>query len=211
MISEMLKKFYSNGNESQKQYGFALQCAFLVFRFSQLKMAMMEDNAVLDSSLLSDHILCSNIHANGNMSDEEYDVYETLNQEMQANVNGRPWNGLPDLIIYIKISPEKEIEEIMKRGREMELSPDLVEYYHSVNDAYDRWYKGYVGAPVIEIDRDKFDYVTNLADRKYVLHQITHRLYQLGKLNYAQLTKLDHKLDNLKLTPVSLDGTEVNN
>lgn len=211
MISEMLKKFYSNGNESQKQYGFALQCAFLVFRFSQLKMAMMEDNAVLDSSLLSDHILCSNIHANGNMSDEEYDVYETLNQEMQANVNGRPWNGLPDLIIYIKISPEKEIEEIMKRGREMELSPDLVEYYHSVNNAYDRWYKGYVGAPVIEIDRDKFDYVNNLKDRKHVLRQITHRLYQLGKLNYAQLTELEHKLDNLKLTPVSLDGVEVNN
>lgn len=211
MISEMLKKFYSNGNESQKQYGFALQCAFLVFRFSQLKMAMMEDNAVLDSSLLSDHILCSNIHANGNMSDEEYDVYETLNQEMQANVNGRPWNGLPDLIIYIKISPEKEIEEIMKRGREMELSPDLVEYYHSVNNAYDRWYKGYVGAPLIEIDRDKFDYVNNLKDRKHVLRQITHRLYQLGKLNDAQLTELEHRLDNLKLAPVSLDGVEVNN
>lgn len=209
IIKGMLEKFYSNGDKSQKQYSGMLQVAFLTFRYQQLKSAMMHRNSVLDSSLLSDHILASNIHRNGNMDDETYNVYETLNQEMQANVNGRPWNGLPDLIIYIDISPEKEIEEIMRRGRNMEMSPDLVDYYHSVNDAYSRWYSGFVGAPVIKIDREKYDYVNNLQDRKQVLHDIYRRLFELGKLNQGEFDKLRKELEDMQLTSISKDGMEV--
>lgn len=209
IIAPILNKFYSNGSQSQQQYGLALQLAFLTKRFSQLKVAMEEKNAVLDSSLLSDHIMCSNIHANGDMSDEEYNIYEVLNQEMQTEVNGKPWSGYPQLIIYIKISPEKEVEEISKRGRGMEMSPDLVEYYHSVNKAYEDWYTGYVGSPTIMIDRDKYDYVNNLEDRKSVLQMIYQRMRELGMLDKDEFEALVKKLEELKLTSISSDGIEV--
>lgn len=209
LVAPILEKFYSNGSQSQKQYGFALQIGFLTFRFRQIKMAMEERNAVLDSSLLSDHIMCSNIHANGDMSDAEYNTYETLNMQMQNEVNGRPWSGYPQLIIYIKISPEKEVEEISKRGRGMEMSPDLVDYYHSVNKAYDDWYTGYVGSPTIMIDRDKYDYVNNLEDRKSVLQMIYQRMRELGMLDKDEFEALVKKLEELKLTSISSDGIEV--
>ena len=209
LVAPILEKFYSNGSQSQKQYGFALQIGFLTFRFRQIKMAMEERNAVLDSSLLSDHIMCSNIHANGDMSDAEYNIYETLNMQMQNEVNGRPWSGYPQLIIYIKISPEKEVEEISKRGRGMEMSPDLVDYYHSVNKAYDDWYTGYVGSPTIMIDRDKYDYVNNLEDRKSVLQMIYQRMRELGMLDKDEFEALVKKLEELKLTSISSDGIEV--
>lgn len=209
LIKGILSKFYSNGEESQKQYSAILQVSFLVVRYQALKLAMMEDNAILDSNLLSDSILAGNIHKNGNMSDEEYNVYLTLNQEMQANVNGRPWNGLPDLILYIKISPEKELEEIKKRGREMELDPKLVEYYRTVNKAYADWYTGYSQSPVITIDRDKYDFVNNIEDRQDILDMIYHRLYELGKLDVDKYLALEDNLEKLSISDIT-DGTEVN-
>lgn len=209
LIKGILSKFYSNGEESQKQYSAILQVSFLTVRYQALKLAMMEDNAILDSNLLSDSILAGNIHKNGNMSDEEYNVYLTLNQEMQANVNGRPWNGLPDLILYIKISPEKELEEIKKRGREMELDPKLVEYYRTVNKAYADWYTGYSQSPVITIDRDKYDFVNNIEDRQDILDMIYHRLYELGKLDVDKYLALEDNLEKLSISDIT-DGTEVN-
>lgn len=209
LIKGILSKFYSNGEESQKQYSAILQVSFLTVRYQALKLAMMEDNAILDSNLLSDSILAGNLHKNGNMSDEEYNVYLTLNQEMQANVNGRPWNGLPDLILYIKISPEKELEEIKKRGREMELDPKLVEYYRTVNKAYADWYTGYSQSPVITIDRDKYDFVNNIEDRQDILDMIYHRLYELGKLDVDKYLALEDNLEKLSISDIT-DGTEVN-
>lgn len=186
LIKGMLRKFYSAGKESRSQVSAMLQVAFLTVRYQQLKQAIVEPNAVLDSNLLSDHILARNLYDRGEMDKEAYNVYLTLNQEMQSNVNGSPWNGFPDLIVYIDIDPEHEIEMIQSRSRDMEdIRKDigLIDYYRSVNDAYTRWYNGFTQAPVIRIDREKYDFVNNKDDQKQVLIDIKNKLYELGKLD----------------------------
>lgn len=186
LIKGMLRKFYSAGKESRSQVSAMLQVAFLTVRYQQLKQAIVEPNAVLDSNLLSDHILARNLYDRGEMDKEAYNVYLTLNQEMQSNVNGSPWNGFPDLIVYIDIDPEHEIEMIQSRSRDMEdIRKDvgLIDYYRSVNDAYTRWYNGFTQAPVIRIDREKYDFVNNKDDQKQVLLDIKNKLYELGKLD----------------------------
>lgn len=185
MIANMLSKFYSAGEDSRKTTGTILQIAFLTFRYQQLKKAVTQENAVMDSSLESDYVMASQLHQHGEIDDVDFNVYVTLSQEMQANVNGSPWNGLPDLAVYLKIDPEHEIDEIQSRGREMEdirEKPELVDYYHRVNQAYRDWSKGYTRSTLLTIDRDQFDFVNNAADRAAVLNQIEGKLVELGKL-----------------------------
>lgn len=185
LIKGMLRKFYSAGKESRSQVSAMLQVAFLTVRYQQLKQAITQPNAVLDSNLLSDHILARNLYDRGEMDEESYNVYLTLNQEMQANVNGSPWSGFPDLIVYIDIDPEHEIDMIQQRNRSMEdihKDSGLIDYYNSVNKVYNRWYQGFTQAPVIRIDREKYDFVNNEEDQKHVIKLIKDKLYKLGKL-----------------------------
>ncbi|MFT8337011.1 deoxynucleoside kinase [Schleiferilactobacillus harbinensis] len=186
MISNMLKKFYSAGKETRKTEGTILQIAFLTFRYQQLKKAVTQTNAVMDSSLESDFIMASQLHQNGEIDDTDFNIYITLSQEMQANVNGSPWNGMPDLAVYLKIDPNYEISEIEKRGRAMEdvhMKPDLVAYYQRVNQAYADWAKGYTRSAMVTIDRDQYDFVNDSAAKVRVLDQIEQKLMALGKLS----------------------------
>lgn len=151
----MLKKFYAAGEKSRKTTVAILQIAFLIYRYQQLKQAIRQKNAVMDSSLESDFVMASQLHQNGEIYDIDYRVYVTLSQEMQANVNGSPWNAFPDLAIYLKISPDHELREIRQRGRVMEDSqqkPELKNYYYRVNQAYQNWAQGYSHSILLTID-----------------------------------------------------------
>lgn len=203
LIKGMLKRFYSAGSQSRSKESAMLQVGFLVVRYAKLKRAMKQHNAIMDSNLISDYIMATNLLERGEMSQEDYNVYLELNQEMQAEVNGSPWNGYPELILYLDISPEHELEEIAKRGRAMEdirKDKKLVEYYHSVNDAYSNWYKGFYQAQVLRIDRDKYDFVNNLEDRYVVLKMIYDKMYEIGSLEkdeYDLLTEANFKNNHL--------------
>ncbi len=83
MIAKMLQKFYEAGEDSRKTTGTILQIAFLTFRYQQLKKAVMQENAVLDSSLESDFVMASQLHQNGEIDDVDFNIYVTLSQEMQ--------------------------------------------------------------------------------------------------------------------------------
>ena len=186
MIANMLQKFYGAGVESRKRTGAMLQIAFLTFRYQQLKKAVTQENAIMDSSLESDFVMASQLHKHGEIDDVDFNVYVTLSQEMQSNVNGSPWNGFPDLAVYLNIHPDHEIDEIQSRGRDMEdirEKPELVDYYRRVNTAYRDWAKGYTRSSMITIDRDRYDFMHSAADRASVLDQIEPKLVDLGKLS----------------------------
>lgn len=83
MITNLLTKFYKAGADSRKRTGAILQIAFLTVRYQQLKKAVMQENAVMDSSLESDFIMASQLHKNGEIDDVDFNIYITLSQEMQ--------------------------------------------------------------------------------------------------------------------------------
>lgn len=193
LILNMLEKFYSSGEKSRKSNGAILQIAFLTFRYQQLRQAITQQNAVMDSSLESDFVMASQLHDHGEIGEEDFNVYVTLSQEMQANVNGIPWNGLPDLVIYLKIDSDHAINEIQKRGRNMENTkrePGLIDYYHRVHHAYEKWANGYPPTLLLTIDREKYDYVNNQKDQNAVLDLIENKLKDIGKLSPKSLEKI---------------------
>lgn len=177
----LLKSYYAGGAESRKQLSFALQIAWLDVRYEQLKKAIHDDIAVMDSNLIADSIVYKVIHDRGETTDAEYDVYLKLLKHMLNNVSGDPTGSYPDLYVFLDISPEKEVENILGRGREMETQdPKLIEYYHSINKGFYEWFKGYSQSPVIRISRDEYDFVNNEADRSKVVDLIKDKLSSLG-------------------------------
>lgn len=193
----MLKKFYSAGVDSRLELAFPLQIGFLNYRYQQLReglhLAETEGmhNTIYDSSLLSDGLMAFNLYKRGEFPEEEFRLYQELSQNMQANVSGHPFSGFPDVIIYLKGSFDLMLEHIEGRGRDMEtLDDDKIDYYRSVWETYDNWYKSYSQSPVITIDMDKYDYVNNEKDRENVLEYIESKLNDFGLLTDNELAGL---------------------
>lgn len=182
----LLSSFYDDGEVSREQKAYALQIEFLSYRHRQLLQGLhLQEtqgmrNTVYDSSLISDGIMAKNLYDRGEFPDILYNDYLKLSEDMQTNVAGHPFKGLPDLIIYLRGSFDLMLDHIQQRGRKMETTdPKLKEYYKSVWDIYEGWYKGFGQCPVIAIDMDKYDFVNNLDDRKEVLNQIDNKLKDL--------------------------------
>lgn len=182
----LLSSFYDDGEVSREQKAYALQIEFLSYRYRQLMQGLHLQatqgmrNTVYDSSLISDGIMAKNLHDRGEFPDILYNDYLKLAEDMQTNVSGHPFKGLPDLIIYLQGSFDLMLKHIASRGRKMETTdPKLKEYYRSVWEVYEGWYKGFGQCPVMVIDMDKYDFVNNLDDRKEVLNQIDNKLKDL--------------------------------
>lgn len=194
LVRDMLEEFYSAGIESRKRVSAMLQVAFLTVRFQQALKAVRERNAILDSNLTSDFIMCTHLYKRGEMDYASYKAYMALNQIMQGQLDSEPYNGKPDVIVYLDIDPEHELDEIQKRGRDMEdvrKDPKLVDYYHSVNRAYKDWAAGgCVQAPLVTIQRDKYDFVNSVEDRNVVLNKIEQVLVDYGKLTQDEFEKI---------------------
>lgn len=205
----MLKKFYASGEASRYALAFPLQVAFLNYRYQQLREGLHlaevkgMKNTVYDSSLLSDGLMALNLYKRGEFPKEEFRLYQELSQNMQANVSGHPFRGLPDVVIYLKSSFDLMLNHISARGRAMEaIDDDKCAYYHSVWETYNNWYDSYSQSPVITIDMDKYDYVNNEKDRFKVLNYIERNLNELGLLSDTELSAqyLKHVPEELKFT-----------
>ena len=99
-------------------------------------------------------------------------------------------------MITIKVSYDTMLKRIEKRGREYELvenDPSLVDYYHRLLKQYDIWRDEYDASPMLVIDGDKYDFVTNMEDRVEVLEMIEDKLVELGNLTAEKTAELKEK------------------
>ncbi len=188
--SIILPKYYAGGEESRKQLSFALQVEFLNKRFKMLKSANKQDLAILDSDLIADSVCYKVIHDRGETSKAEYELYLDLLQNMLMSAIDGSNGYYPALYVYLDIDKKKEVENIVKRGSEMELKDDLIDYYYSINQGFKDWYKGYGQSPVFRIDCTNLDFVNDANDQKYVLDTIEQELVDLGLKSKDWLSKI---------------------
>lgn len=121
---------------------------------------------VLDRTLYEDaEIFAENLHRQGLLTARDYRTYRELYETACRAI--RP----PDVMVFLKCRLSTLKKRIAHRGREMEAAiPD--EYLRRLNRLYARWRARYDLSPVIELETDRLDYVTNLVDRLDVLGQI---------------------------------------
>ncbi|MDR2661052.1 MAG: deoxynucleoside kinase [Lactobacillaceae bacterium] len=172
----VLPLFYSN----QKQYAFLLQIYFLNRRFSMIKKALEDDNNVLDRSIYEDALFTEQNHIDGNISDQEMDVYNRLLANMMGELQELPKKA-PDLLVYAETDFETILNRIKKRGRDYEQfdnNPELQNYYFKMWSAYKNWYSDYNFSPKMKIDLQTYD-LENKDNQNVVLEMIESELSKI--------------------------------
>ena len=186
--NDILPLFYTASPEEQerKRYPFLLQLEFLSSRFDIIKKALRsEENIVMDRSIYEDWYFARINTDIGNISEQEFKLYEKLLNNMMEELEELPKKS-PDLMVYLKISFEKTLERIGKRGRDFEQDESLYDYYYRLWKNYDSWVtEHYNQSNVLIIDMDEIDI------EKYPEHR---------KLVTEKVKKAYEKLQNKELT-----------
>lgn len=164
-----LDDFYKDMN----RWSFNLQIYFLNTRFRDvLSIAKCGKTIVQDRTIYEDaKIFAPNLHAQGKMSDRDFENYSDLFDLMMSLVKK------PDLMIYLRSSIPHLVGKIQKRGREYEQTIQL-DYLKGLNDRYEDWIKDYDGRLLI-LDADNLDFQNKPEDFESITDKIDSLLYGL--------------------------------
>lgn len=181
----------------RKKYGFLLQIFFLNRRFEQIKKAYKSKNAVLDSIIYTDSIFLDRIFKDGLITKEEHDVYHSLVDNMMEEIEGLPYKKTPDLMIGFDISFENELKRISIRDRSFEQDDSLYDYFKNLSKDYDEWFSDYDLSPKLTIDGNKYDFVNDVDDKKYILRLILDKLLEINQLTENEFIQLNKKVEKI--------------
>ena len=167
-----LADFYAG----MKRWAFNTQIYFLNKRFKEVvEISRSDETIIQDRTIFEDaRIFAPNLHAQGMMSDRDFDNYTDLFDLMISLVK------LPDLMIYIRSTIPNLVAQIQKRGRDFEQSIRL-DYLEGLNALYEGWIAGYKGNLII-IDGDNVKFGDNPQDFQKVTDMIDAKLFGLFPL-----------------------------
>ena len=159
-----------------KRWAFNTQIYFLNKRFKEVvEISRSDETIIQDRTIFEDaRIFAPNLHAQGMMSDRDFDNYTDLFDLMISLVK------LPDLMIYIRSTIPNLVAQIQKRGRDFEQSIRL-DYLEGLNALYEGWIAGYKGNLII-IDGDNVKFGDNPQDFQKVTDMIDAKLFGLFPL-----------------------------
>lgn len=155
-----LPKFY----QDRSRYAFQTQLSFLASRFNQQKTLTSKD--LFSDFIVSDYLFDKDrIFARLNLGADEMALYDRIYSIMSGIA------AKPDLVIFIQCSVERLLQNIYKRGREyeMEISAD---YLEELNEAYNHFFYHYDRSPLLIINANEIDFVSNEDHLTYIENQI---------------------------------------
>ena len=173
----ILEKFYEN----QKEWSFSLQIYFLNQRLQTIKAASRNRNNVLDRSIYEDLLFADVLHRQGNMSQEDLDIYKDLLNNMMTELPEVPKKA-PDLLVYLEADFDTILRHIKMRDRSFEQidnDPDLLDYYKTLYDSYSSWYENYNFSPKMKISVDEYDIIADPSNEDKVMRLIKDKLTEV--------------------------------
>lgn len=173
--NDILPLFYTASPEEQqlKRYPFLLQLEFLNSRFEIIKTALRgNQDIIMDRSIYEDWYFARVNTDLGSISEQEFKLYEKLLNNMMEELEELP-KKKPDLMVYLKISFEKTLERIGKRGRDFEQDEGLYDYYRELWKNYDNWVtQHYAESDVLILDMDEIDVEQYPAQRAMIVEEV---------------------------------------
>ncbi|HVP15087.1 MAG TPA: deoxynucleoside kinase [Terriglobales bacterium] len=142
-----LDDFYTD----MSRWSFHLQIYFLSERFkAQVQIGSSALPFIQDRTIYEDaEIFARTLHEQGSMTEVDYRNYTSLFHVLVSFLRK------PDLIVYLKASPETLMSRIARRGRTSEKSI-TIDYIARLNRAYDDWMRrARAEGEVLEIDTDR--------------------------------------------------------
>lgn len=151
-INPFLEKFYKD----RRRYAFQTQIFFLVNRYIQ-QQNLLQSN-LFKEYLVSDYIFEKDkIFAYLNLEGEELKLYDTLATQLEKNILK------PDLVIFLKASVDKLMENIRKRDRVFERNMQR-SYIEQLHEAYDHFFFAYKSTPLLIVNTNELDFLKNPQD-----------------------------------------------
>jgi len=153
--------------EDMHRWSFNLQVYFLNTRLKQLQEIRSGNNTVIqDRTIYEDaHIFAPNLYDMGLMNKRDFENYTSLFNTLINMVEP------PDLLIYLKASIPKLVDQIQKRGREYEENIRL-DYLKRLNENYNKWIDKYEDGQLLVIDIENLDFTENKEDLAEVLRRV---------------------------------------
>lgn len=156
------------------RWSFPMEVYFLKERFrDMLDMDKEAKPIIQDRSIFEGvYIFAANNHAQGNMSDRDFETYMELFQLMLTLTHK------PDLLIYLRASIPHLVSNIQQRGRDYEQSIQL-DYLKGLNEAYEDFVFNKYPGRFIVIEKDQMDFLHNPADFSSITDRINGELFGL--------------------------------
>lgn len=153
--------------EDMPRWSFNVQMYFLNSRIhQQLAITAGQKSVIQDRTIYEDAaIFAPNLYEMGLMSGRDFENYLSFFNNLKQLV--RP----PDLLIYLKASVPKLVDQIQKRGREYEENIRL-DYLKRLNEFYNKWIDNYKESALLVVDLDKLDFEENKEDFAEVISRI---------------------------------------
>jgi deoxyadenosine/deoxycytidine kinase len=148
------------------RWAFNFQVYFLSCRIRQAMEALRDGGDLFQDRTIHEdaHIFAANLHEMGLMSSRDFSTYMRIYSLSDDLVRQ------PDLLIYLKASVPKLVEQIRRRGRAYEQNIEE-SYLARLNDKYNNWIENIYRGPVMTIDIDRDDFIKdthiidNVSDR----------------------------------------------
>ena len=159
--------FLSDFYRDPKHFAFSTQLFFLLSRYRQQQSILQHD--LFHSLLVSDYLFAKDkIFAYLTLEDRELLLYEKIMSLLERDI------VKPDLVIYLKSSPNRLMANIKKRGRPFEKDMSQ-EYIESLNTAYNRFFNHYNETPLLTINSTELDFVSNREDFETIIKMIENK------------------------------------
>ncbi|MDX2245995.1 MAG: deoxynucleoside kinase [Bacteroidia bacterium] len=165
-----LEDFY----QDMSRWAFPLQIYFLNSRFNQVvKIRESPHTIIQDRTIYEDaFIFAKNLKETHHLSERDFANYFDLFKSMSQMIHP------PDLLIYLRASIPKLIEQISRRGRDYEQNISI-RYLEDLNRNYEEWISQYKEGNLLIINVDPLDYVNNPEDFGQIINRIDAELFGL--------------------------------
>ena len=160
--------------DEMQRWSFNLQIYYLNSRFTQTQEIRNSSKTVIqDRTIYEDaYIFAPNLHSMGLMTTRDFENYFSLFNLLETFVSA------PDLLIYLRASVSKLVENIQTRGREYEESIRL-DYLKRLNERYEAWISTYDKGKLLIIDVDSNQFNENQEDLGEIISKVDAELHGL--------------------------------
>lgn len=159
-LEEVDNPYIGDFYEDMNRWSFNLQIRFLGSRIRQTMDMLSEgtDGMIFqDRTIYEDaHIFATNLHEMGLMATRDIETYMKI-FDLVTELIPRP-----DLLIYLKAGVPTLTAQIRKRGRDYEQHIDE-RYLQRLNAKYDHWIDSIYDGPLLVVDKDREDFVSDTA------------------------------------------------
>lgn len=168
--NEYLADFYRD----TAKYSFATQIYLLTRRFQQHQEIIWRgESAVQDRTIYEDSVFAAMLAESNLMEERDYRTYIQLFKHMSN------FMCKPNVIIYLDVKPERSMERIKMRSRNVETGISL-EYLQNLYRHYSAFIEDISKLiPVISVDYDRFATTEEMAEviqKEYLNHSFIRRV-----------------------------------